>query len=298
MKLRGYFFLMMAAFIWGTAFVAQMAGMDDLGPFTYAMARYFMGFVFLLLVWLGVRGKRRRRQENGMTQSGWKAGLGAGTIMLIATSLQQVAMVYTTAGKTAFITALYIVLVPLGAVVLGKRIRRENWIGAVLALAGLYLLSLHGAVTLNFGDGLVLLSAFFWAGQILFIDRFALLVDEIELSLAQIFVCWLGSTIAAVAWEDISWPAVFQAWFPIFYGGVMSGGVAFTLQILGQKYADPGPAAIIMSFEACFGAVFSWLLLGEVMSGAQIFGCVMMMAGVLATQSGLFLKRLQQAVSS
>ena len=109
MKLRGYFFLMMAAFIWGTAFVAQMAGMDDLGPFTYAMARYFMGFVFLLLVWLGVRGKRRRRQENGMTQSGWKAGLGAGTIMLIATSLQQVAMVYTTAGKTAFITALYIV---------------------------------------------------------------------------------------------------------------------------------------------------------------------------------------------
>ena len=129
-------FLMMAAFIWGTAFVAQMAGMDDLGPFTYAMARYFMGVVFLLLVWLGIRGKQRRRQETGITRSGWKAGLGAGTIMLIATSLQQVAMVYTTAGKTAFITALYIVLVPLGAVVIGKRIRRGTWVGAVLALGG------------------------------------------------------------------------------------------------------------------------------------------------------------------
>ena len=200
-------------------------------------------------------------------------------------------MVYTTAGKTAFITALYIILVPLGAVLLGHKIKRSNWLGAILALAGLYLLSIHGAVTLNFGDGLVLISALFWAVQILFIDRFAGLVDVIELSVAQIFVCWLGSSICELLFEDIAWAPILAAWFAIFYGGVMSGGVAFTLQIVGQKYAAPGPAAIIMSFEAFFGAVSSWLLLGEVMSGAQICGCVLMMAGVLVTQSSVLLKK-------
>ena len=200
-------------------------------------------------------------------------------------------MVYTTAGKTAFITALYIILVPLGAVLLGNKIKRSNWLGALLALAGLYLLSIHGAVTLNFGDGLVLISALFWAVQILFIDRFAGLVDVIELSAAQIFVCWLGSSICALLFEDIALAPILAAWFAIFYGGVMSGGVAFTLQIVGQKYAAPGPAAIIMSFEAFFGAFSSWLILGEVMSTVQIIGCVLMMAGVLVTQSSILLKK-------
>ena len=291
MRMRGNILLLITAFIWGTTFVAQMAGMDGLGPFAYAMSRYFLGLVFLLGVWFFKRGERERSRKLGIYKSGWRAGLGAGCIMFLATSFQQVAMVYTTAGKTAFITALYIILVPLGAVLLGHKIKRSNWLGALLALAGLYLLSIHGAVTLNFGDGLVLISALFWAVQILFIDRFAGLVDVIELSVAQIFVCWLGSSICALLFEDIAWAPILAAWFAIFYGGVMSGGVAFTLQIVGQKYAAPGPAAIIMSFEAFFGAFSSWLILGEVMSTVQIIGCVLMMAGVLVTQSSVLLKK-------
>jgi drug/metabolite transporter (DMT)-like permease len=161
----------------------------------------------------------------------------------------------------------------------------------VLALIGLYLLSIHGAVTLSFGDGLLLVSSLFWAAQILFIDRYAERVDVIELSTAQLFVCWLGSTIAALLFEEISWQPLLQAWLPIVYGGVLSGGVAFTLQIYGQKYADPGPAAIIMSFEAFFGAVSSWLILGEIMSSAQIAGCLFMLAGVITTQSGSWLRK-------
>lgn len=291
MRMRGNILLLITAFIWGTTFVAQMAGMDGLGPFTYAMSRYFLGLVFLLGVWFFKRGERERSRKLGIYKSGWQAGLGAGCIMFLATSFQQVAMVYTTAGKTAFITALYIILVPLGAVLLGHKIKRSNWLGALLALAGLYLLSIHGAVTLNFGDGLVLISALFWAVQILFIDRFAGLVDVIELSVAQIFVCWLGSSICALLFEDIALAPILAAWFAIFYGGVMSGGVAFTLQIVGQKYAAPGPAAIIMSLEAFFGAFSSWLILGEVMSTVQIIGCVLMMAGVLVTQSSVLLKK-------
>ena len=290
MRLKGSLLLFCAAFIWGTTFVAQMVGMDGLGPFTYAMARYSLGFLFLLGLWYALRGQRAQARQRGTYHPGWRAGFGSGAIMFLATSLQQVAMLYTTAGKTAFITALYIILVPLGAAVLGKKIYGENWAGALAALAGLYLLSIHGAITLNFGDGLVFLSAFFWAAQILFIDRYAERVDAIELSVAQISVCWLGSTLAALCFEEISWSPLVAAWFAIFYGGVMSGGVAFTLQIYGQKYAEPGPAAIIMSFEAVFGAVSSWLLLDEVMSTMQIAGCCLMFAGVLVTQSRLMFK--------
>ena len=291
MQLKGLALLFGAAFIWGTTFVAQMAGMDGLGPFTYAMSRYFLGLLFLIGLWYVLQKKRAEKKAQGLYHPGWRAGLGAGMIMFVATSLQQVAMLYTTAGKTAFITALYIILVPLGAALLGRKIHGENWAGAAAALAGLYLLSIHGEMSLHFGDGLVLASSLFWAGQILFIDRHADRVDAIELSAAQIFVCWAGSTIAALLFEEIRWVPILDAWLAIFYGGVMSGGVAFTLQILGQKYADPGPAAIIMSFEAVFGAVSSWLLLGEVMSTIQIIGCALMMAGVILTQSRLLVKR-------
>ncbi|SDG03546.1 EamA-like transporter family protein [Selenomonas sp. WCT3] len=287
MQLKGLLLLLIAAFIWGTTFVAQMVGMEDLGPFTYAMSRYFLGFLFLIGLWRLRRNQREQEKKRGTYHPGWRAGFGAGAIMFVGTSLQQVAMLYTTAGKTAFITALYIILVPMGAALLGKKIFGENWAGAGIALAGLYLLSIHGEFSLSYGDGLVLLSALFWAAQILFIDRYAERVDAIELSVAQIAVCWLGSTLAALLFETISWGPIAAAWFAIFYGGVMSGGVAFTLQIVGQKYAEPGPAAIVMSFEAVFGAVSSWLILGELMSSTQIAGCALMMAGVLVTQSRL-----------
>ena len=284
MHLRGNLMLLLAAFIWGTTFVAQMVGMDGLGPFTYAAARYILGLLFLVGLWYAWRGSREGAKRAGTYRPGWKAGLGAGCIMMVATSLQQVAMLYTTAGKTAFITALYIIFVPLGAVLLGKRIHPENWAGAAMALLGLYFLSIHGAVSLSFGDGLVFISALFWTGHILFIARFASLVDPIELSLTQVGVCAAGSLIAALGFETVAVQPVLNAWFAIFYGGVMSAGVAFTLQILGQKDAEPGQAAIIMSFEAVFGVLSSWLLLGERMTAVQILGCALMLAGMIVTQ--------------
>ena len=287
MRLRGNLMLLGAAFIWGTTFVAQMAGMEELGPFSYAAARFFLGFLSLGLLWL-LSG---RRKGGSARKRGWKAGLGAGLIMFVAISMQQVAMLYTTAGKTAFITCLYIIFVPIASVLLHRRIRAENWAGAVLALTGLYLLAMQGPLSLGLGDAIVLLSSFWWTGHILFIDRFAGSVDTIELSMTQIGVCMALSLLFALGFEDIRWPAIQHAAFPIFYGGVMSAGVAYTLQIVGQKYAEPAHAAILMSFESIFGALGSWLILGEVMSGREICGCLLMFAGMVVTQTGGFLHR-------
>ena len=288
---------MTAAFIWGTTFVAQQVGMDALGPFSYAAARYVLGFLAVLVIWRGFRGQRQAARRAGTYRSGWRAGIGAGCIMFVASSLQQVAMQYTTAGKTSFITCLYIIFVPLFAVLLKKKIRPENWLGAVLALTGLYFLCVKETLALSYGDTLVFISAFFWTFHILFIDRYAAMVDGIEMSAMQIAVCAIGSSLVAAGWEHFTWSGAWQAAFPIFYAGVMSAGVAYTLQIIGQKYAEPSHAAVIMSLEAVFGALASWLLLHEVMQPMEIFGCLLMIAGMVVTQIGgrLFRKTEQKA---
>ena len=181
---------------------------------------------------------------------------------------------------------------PLGAKILGAVIRRENWLGALLALVGLYLLAVTEGFSIQLGDAILFVSAFFWTAQILLIDRFASKVDLLELSAAQIFMTMLLSFAAMFALETPTLPAIVDAWFPIFYGGIMSAGVAFTLQNYGQRYAEPAAAAILMSFEAIFGAWAGWLFLGEVMSSREIFGCVLMLIGMLATQWTLIRKSL------
>ena len=288
MQLRGTLMILAASFFWGTTFVAQMTGMEGLGPFSYAASRFTLGFIFLVIVWLTQRKKRQR--ERGY-KSGFLAGIGSGLFMFVASSMQQISMLYTTAGKAAFITCLYIIIVPLGAVLLGKLIRAENWIGAFLAMTGLYLLAIHEDFSIQLGDFILFISAFFWAAQILFIDKFASKVDVLELSVAQIFVCMTLSSLAMLIFETPTIDAVSSAWFSIFYGGILSAGVAFTLQVFGQKYTDPSTAAIVMSFESIFGAVSSWIILDEVMSGREIFGCFLMFVGVLVTQSRTLLGR-------
>ena len=284
MQLRGTLMLLAASFLWGTTFVAQMSGMEELGPFSYASARYLLGFASLIAVWISQRKERYIKQRHGKYRSGFAVGLISGLIMFIASSLQQVSMLYTTAGKAAFITCLYIVFVPLGAALLGKIIRRENWIGAFTALFGLYMLAVGEEFSLQTGDLILFISSFFWTAQILFIDRFASKVDVIELSTAQLFVCFALSTLVMLGFEEPTLGAISDAWFSIFYGGVMSAGVAFTLQIYGQKYAEPSAAAILMSFEAVFGALSGWAILGEVMSSREIYGCLLMLAGMIVTQ--------------
>ena len=282
--MRGNILLMLAAFLWGTTFVAQMTGMDELGPFSYAAARYFLGLLSLIAVYFLFQKSRDAAKAKGEYRPGWRAGLCAGVIMFFGSSLQQVALQYTTAGKTSFITCLYIILVPLAATVFGRRITLQNWIGAVLAVSGLYFLAVKGDFTLGYGDLLVLIGAFFWTAHILYIDHFAALVDPIELSLAQIGLVCVVSFAAALMLETATPTQFVNSGVAIAYGGIMSAGVAFTLQIIGQRYTKPSHAAIIMSFEAIFGALSGWLLLGESMSAREIGGCLLMVTGMIITQ--------------
>lgn len=284
MQLRGNLMLLGAAFFWGTTFVAQMSGMEGLGPFSYAAARYFLGFVSLALVLFVTRKSRRKERLQKNYSRGFLVGLFIGIFLFAASSLQQISMLYTTAGKAAFITCLYIIFVPIGAILLGKKILRENFIGATLAMVGLYFLAINEEFSINFGDVILFFSAFLWAAQILLIDKFASKVDVLELSTTQIFTTMVLSFVAMMIFETPTTQTILNAAFPIFYGGIMSAGVAFTLQNYGQKYAEPSAAAILMSFEAIFGAVSSWIILGEEMTFREIFGCILMFVGVIAAQ--------------
>ena len=284
MHLRGNLMLLAASFFWGTTFVAQILGMEGLGPYTYAAARFALGVLFIGALWFLYRRKRAEQRRAGTFRSGFRAGIPVGFAMFVGVTLQQVALLYTTAGKTAFITTVYIVLVPLAAVLLGQRVRAVQWGGAVLAFAGVYFLSAHGETTINTGDLLVLICSFFWMAQILLIDRYARAVDAIELCFMQMIVCTVGSAALAAIYESFAWSDLWSAAVPILYAGLFSCGVAYTCQILGQAYVEPTQAAILMSTEAIFAAVAGWIILGETMSGVQMMGCALLLGGALMAQ--------------
>ena len=276
--------LLAASFFWGTTFVAQILGMEGLGPYTYAAARFALGVLFIGALWFLYRDKRAEQRRAGTFRSGFRAGIPVGLAMFVGVTLQQVALLYTTAGKTAFITTVYIVLVPLAAVLLGQRVRAVQWGGAVLAFAGVYFLSAHGETTINKGDLLVLICSFFWMAQILLIDRYARAVDAIELCFMQMIICTIGSAVLAAIYESFAWIDIWGAAVPILYAGLFSCGVAYTCQILGQAYVEPTQAAILMSTEAIFAAVAGWIVLGETMSGVQLLGCALLLGGALMAQ--------------
>ena len=276
--------LLAASFFWGTTFVAQILGMEGLGPYTYAAARFALGVLFIGALWFLYRDKRAEQKRAGTFRSGFRAGIPVGLAMFVGVTLQQVSLLYTTAGKTVFITTVYIVLVPLVAVLLGQRVRAVQWGGAVLAFAGVYFLSAHGEMTINTGDLLVLICSFFWMAQILLIDRYARAVDAIELCFMQMIVCTIGSAVLAAIYESFAWSDIWSAAVPILYAGLFSCGVAYTCQILGQAYVEPTQAAILMSTEAIFAAVAGWIVLGETMSGVQLLGCALLLGGALMAQ--------------
>ena len=276
--------LLAASFFWGTTFVAQILGMEGLGPYTYAAARFALGVLFIGALWFLYRDKRAEQRRAGTFRSGFRAGIPVGLAMFVGVTLQQVALLYTTAGKTAFITTVYIVLVPLAAVLLGQRVRAVQWGGAVLAFAGVYFLSAHGETTINKGDLLVLICSFFWMAQILLIDRYARAVDAIELCFMQMIICTIGSAVLAAIYESFAWSDIWGAAVPILYAGLFSCGVAYTCQILGQAYVEPTQAAILMSTEAIFAAVAGWIVLGETMSGVQLLGCALLLGGAFMAQ--------------
>ncbi len=295
LRWRGNLYLLLAAFIWGTTFVAQSVGMERIGPFTYGAARFFLGMLSLGGLWLLTNGHRRSMIRKGTYFGGFRAGAGAGFLMFAASAFQQFGMQYTTVGKASFLTCLYLVLVPLAGVFFGERPRRAHWLGAALATAGLYLLCMQESLALGYGDAIEFIGAFFWTAHILFIARFAAHVDIIEMSLAQVVVVCLLNSLAALLFETATAGDVLSAWGAIFYAGVLSTGVAFTLQIAGQREAEPAPAAVIMSLESVFGALAGWLVLGQALTLRETAGCALMAAGMLAAQAGdCFFGRLDE----
>ena len=217
---------------------------------------------------------------------GAPGSLLAGLFLFAGSSLQQVGIVYTTAGKAGFITGLYVILVPILGLALGQQSRRNTWLGALVATAGLYLLSLEPPFSIAYGDALVLIGALFWAGHVLIIGRFAQQIDWAALAFLQFLTCSLLSFGVALAVEPVAWQPLVDAAWPVFYGGVLSVGVAYTLQVVAQRQAPASHAAIILSLETVFAALGGWWLLSEAMSLRGLAGCGLMFGGMLVSQLG------------
>lgn len=285
-KYTGAAMLMLTAVIWGAAFVAQSVGMDYVGPFTFNSARYFLGALVLLPVIL-IGDRRESHHTPRMSWHNpklWLSGGLCGVIMMIATSMQQVGLLYTTVGKAGFITTLYVVLVPIVGLFLGKKVRPLVWLCVVFAVVGLYLLCMTGSTPLNIGDLLMLGCAITFSFHILSVDHFSPLVDGVKLSFLQFLVSGLLCSIPALILEFDRIPGLIDAWLPLLYTGVLSCGVGYTFQILGQQRTDPTVASIIMCMESVFSVLFGWLLLHEALTPRELGGCALMFIAILISQ--------------
>ena len=291
-EMKSNMLLMLTAAIWGFAFVAQRVGMQYVGAFTFNGVRFALGSISLIPLIIYFKNKKTAEQpEETASASALIPGIIAGSVLFFGASLQQAGLAYTTAGKAAFITGLYIVLVPLLGIFLKQRVGLNTWLGVVLAVSGLYFLSVNEDFTIAFGDLLEIIGAFFWAIHILVIDHFTKKVDALKLSCVQFAMCSVLSIIIALIFEDIAISGIGQAAIPILYGGLLSVGVAYTLQVVAQKHAKPSHAAIILSMEAVFAALGGALLLKENMGVRGYLGCALMFAGMLLTQVNFFEKK-------
>lgn len=296
--------LFLTAVIWGVAFVAQSVGMEYVGPFTFNFVRCIIGgFVLIPCIFLldrlkekdahGTDGKHGPVQAGGQNAAPQAAGsrrelvvggICCGAALFVASNLQQFGIQYTTVGKAGFITALYIVIVPVIGIFLKKTTGIKIWFSVVLAVAGLYLLCITDGFSIGFGDALVLLCAAAFSIHILIIDYFSPKVDGVQMSCIQFFVCGVLSGIGMLLFEKLDFGAILHAWMPILYAGVMSCGVAYTLQIVGQKDMDPTVASLILSLESVVSVLAGWLLLGQSLSVRELSGCVLMFAAIILAQ--------------
>ena len=277
--LRAEALLLLAAAIWGFAFVAQRAGMEHLGPFLFNGLRFALGAGVLLPVWWW---RRTGRAKTGAIAAGTAVGL----VLFASSALQQAGLIYTTAGRAGFITGLYVVLVPIVSRVGGRRVGAPAWVGVTLAAIGLYLLSADARGRVGLGDALVLASAFGWTWHVLLVDRFTRRTDAISFAVVQFGVCAALSLAAALVLERSRSVDLAGAAIPVLYGGALSVGVAFTLQVLGQRDAPPTAAALLLSTEAVFAALGGAWILGESLSGRALAGCILMLGGVVVSQLG------------
>lgn len=289
-KLRSSFILLLTAFIWGIAFVAQRVGADYMGTLTFNGIRFILGALSLIpVIAIFERKKVISIEERKLLI---KYAVLAGLVLFAASTLQQQGiMISGSAGKASFITGLYTVFVPVCGLFVHKRVSVSTWFGVVFAVAGLYLVSVGGSDGFGIGDILVLIGTFFWTAHIIIIERATKRVSALRFAMGQFLFCGVLSMLFACIFETITFSAIRQGIIPIFYGGFMSVGVAYTCQIIGQKDSDPTAAAIILSTESVFGAIGGALLLNERMSIRGYVGCVLIFAGIVLAQLTFPLKK-------
>jgi drug/metabolite transporter (DMT)-like permease len=277
--------LLITAVIWGFGFVAQRVGMDYVGPFTFNGTRFLLGCIVLLpFIFLRSRNLKRLGTVRASNRSLIPGGCLAGIALFAGASFQQVGLVYTTAGNAGFITGLYVVVVPFVGSFIGRKPNTKTWIGAFLASAGLYLLSVKGNFTISYGDLLVLAGAFMWAIHVLIIDRLSPKNSALKIAFIQFATCSALSFITAFITETIQIKSLMDAAVPIFYGGCISVGIAYTLQVVAQKNAHPAHASILLSLEAFFAALGGWMMLNEILTPREMTGCGMMLFGMVLSQ--------------
>ncbi len=275
------FILLFVALIWGLAFVAQRIGMDHIGPFTFNAIRFFLGCISLLPLLIFSKNKNRFKAEAGLISS----SIVSGIFLFAGISLQQVGLVYTTAGKAGFITGLYVIFVPfLNLFLKQEKTTLPTWAGAILAAIGMYLLSVTQTMQVNKGDVLVLFSAVCFAFHLIVIARFSIQFNTAKLSFLQCLICALLSLAVAAVFERFVLDDVLTVTLPLLYGGVMSVGVAYSLQIYGQKNSPASHSAIILSLESLIAAIGGWIILNELLSGRGIVGCALMLTGMFLSQ--------------
>ncbi len=293
---RSNILLLTTAILWGFAFVAQRAAMEQkLGPFIFNGVRFALGGMSLIPLILVNR--KRQLTDESPTISTRKVILGgslAGSVLFIGSSLQQIGVIYTTAGKAGFITGLYVIIVPILGLFWRQRADISTWGGAILATIGLYFLSVTRDFSMSRGDLLVLVSAFFWAGHVHIIGWLSGKIDPIRLAFLQFLTCSVLSLVVAVFMETISIHKLFDAAIPILYGGLVSVGIAYTLQVVAQRHAHPTHAAIILSLETVFAVIGGWIILGERLPSRGLFGCALMLAGMLLSQIDIRSKLLSK----
>lgn len=282
-QLSGVIALLGATVIWGSAFIAQSVGMDKIGPFTFQAVRCFLAVVFLFPA-SALFSKGKPFWKSWADPALWRSGVICGLALFAASSLQQIGLVYTDAGKAGFLTAMYIVFVPFLGLFLGQKPGRNALLSLIPAIVGLYLLSCTSVSGINKGDVLLLLCAVAFSVQILLIDRHCAGLDGLKLNCIQALVAAVLSVPWALLTETVDASRIASCWLPLGYAGILSMGVAYTLQIVGQKRVAPSAAALLMSLESVFAALFGWLLLHETMTRAEELGCVLVFAAVVISQ--------------
>lgn len=282
-QLSGVIAILGATVIWGSAFIAQSVGMDKIGPFTFQAVRCFLAVVFLFPA-SALFSKGKPFWKSWADPALWRSGVICGLALFAASSLQQIGLVYTDAGKAGFLTAMYIVFVPFLGLFLGQKPGRNALLSLIPAIVGLYLLSCTSVSGINKGDVLLLLCAVAFSVQILLIDRHCAGLDGLKLNCIQALVAAVLSVPWALLTETVDASRIASCWLPLGYAGVLSMGVAYTLQIVGQKRVAPSAAALLMSLESVFAALFGWLLLHETMTRAEELGCVLVFAAVVISQ--------------